>query len=139
LPERGRLPWRPSPALVGSSARRLVGSSARRLVGSSARRLVAILGPDLSAAGQSLVALALNSSTSLVAGAVLGSITGTFEQLPGLLFLVPSAIGLRGNVFSALGSRLSTAIHSGQFRPTARQRARGQHHRLAATHLGAVG
>jgi len=72
-------------------------------------------------AGQSLVALALNSSTSLLAGAFLGAITGTFERLPGLLILVPPAIGLRGNVFSALGSRLSTAIHTGQFRPSLRR------------------
>ncbi len=85
------------------------------------RRFVAFLGPDLSVVGQSLVALALNSSTSLVAGAMLGAITGTFNRLPGLLILVPPAIGLRGNVFSALGNRLSTAIHSGQFRPTLRR------------------
>nr|MBA2607378.1 divalent cation transporter [Actinomycetota bacterium] len=65
------------------------------------RRFVAFLGPDLSVVGQSLVALALNSSTSLVAGAMLGTITGTFERLPGLLIMVPPAIGLRGNVFSA--------------------------------------
>ena len=47
-------------------------------------------------------------------------ITGTLDQLPGLLVLVPAAIGLRGNVFSALGSRLSTAIHVGTFRFSAR-------------------
>lgn len=85
-----------------------------------ARRSVAVFGPDASVAGQSLVALGLNSSTSLIAGAVLGSITGTFERLPGLLILVPAAIGLRGNVFSALGSRLSSAIHQGTFRPSLR-------------------
>lgn len=68
----------------------------------------------------SLVALAANSSTSLVAGAVLGSLTETFERLPGLLVLVPAAIGLRGNVFSSLGSRLSTALHTGTFRLTLR-------------------
>jgi mgtE-like transporter len=62
------------------------------------------------------VALGLNSSTSLVAGAVLGSITPTLERYPGLLVLVPAAIGLRGNVFSALGNRLSTAVHIGLFR-----------------------
>ncbi len=82
---------------------------------------MAVLGPDLSVTGQSLVALAVNSTTSLVAGAVLGAITETFERLPGLLILVPPAIGLRGNVFSALGSRLSTAIHTGQFRPSVRR------------------
>lgn len=64
-------------------------------------------------ARQGLVALALNSSTSLVAGAVLGSLTATFERRPGLLLLVPAAIGLRGNVFGSLGNRVSTSIHAG--------------------------
>lgn len=66
------------------------------------------------AARQSLVALGLNSSTSLMAGAVLGSITGTLDEFPGLLVLVPAAIGLRGNIFSAVGNRLSTALHTGE-------------------------
>lgn len=79
-------------------------------------RIAGLLGPSAGAARQGLVALVLNSSTSLVAGAVLGAITGTFERFPGLLVLVPAAIGLRGNVFSALGNRLSTAIHAGIFR-----------------------
>jgi mgtE-like transporter len=65
-------------------------------------------------ARQGLVALALNSSTSLVAGAVLGSLTATFEARPGLLVLVPAAIGLRGNVFGSLGNRVSTSIHAGE-------------------------
>lgn len=65
-------------------------------------------------ARQGLVALALNSTTSLVAGAVLGSLTHTFERRPGLLLLVPAAIGLRGNVFGSLGNRVSTSIHAGE-------------------------
>jgi mgtE-like transporter len=76
-----------------------------------------VVGPD---ARQSLVALSLNTSTSLIAGAVLGSLTGTFERLPGLLVLVPAAIGLRGNIFGSLGNRISTSIHAGEFRLTAR-------------------
>lgn len=79
-------------------------------------RLIRLLGPSPGAIRQSLVALVLNSSTSLVAGAVLGSITPTLERYPGLLVLVPAAIGLRGNVFSTLGNRLSTAVHTGLFR-----------------------
>ncbi len=79
------------------------------------RRLVGLLGPGGVAVRQSLVALALNSSTSLAAGAFLGSITGTFEKLPGLLVLVPAAIGLRGNIFGAFGNRISTTIHAGTF------------------------
>lgn len=78
-------------------------------------RLRALLGPDAAGARQSLVALALNSTTSLLAGAFLGSITATFEDLPGLLVLVPPAIGLRGNIFGAFGNRISTAIHAGTF------------------------
>jgi mgtE-like transporter len=84
-------------------------------------RLRAILGPDAAGVRQSLVALGLNSTTSLVAGAFLGSITGTFERYPGLLVLVPAAIGLRGNIFGTFGSRISTTIHSGTFRLSTRR------------------
>ncbi|MCX7620656.1 MAG: magnesium transporter [Acidimicrobiales bacterium] len=44
--------------------------------------------------------------------------TDAFERYPGLLAMIPAAIGLRGNVFSSLGSRVSTAIHTGEFRPS---------------------
>ena len=93
-----RTPTRPSIAALAST----LVSHARDLLG---------VGP---AARQSLVALALNSTTSLVAGAVLGSMTGTLEALPGLLVLMPAAIGLRGNIFSTVGNRLSTALHTGE-------------------------
>ncbi len=85
------------------------------------RRLVDLLGPTGDAARQSLVALFFNSCTSLVAGAVLGSLTGTFEDLPGLLVMVPAAIGLRGNIFGAFGNRISTSIHTGTFRVSFRR------------------
>ncbi|MDQ3106368.1 MAG: magnesium transporter [Actinomycetota bacterium] len=84
-------------------------------------RFRAILGPDAAGVRQSLVALGLNSTTSLAAGAFLGSITGTFERFPGLLVLVPAAIGLRGNIFGTFGSRISTTIHSGTFRLSTRR------------------
>ena len=79
------------------------------------RRGLGLLGPGRAAVRQSLVALGLNSSTSLVAGALLGSFTATFADLPGLLVLVPAAIGLRGNIFGAFGNRMSTSIHAGTF------------------------
>lgn len=74
-----------------------------------------LLGPTGDAVRQSLTALVFNSTTSLVAGAILGSITHTFERMPGLLVMVPAAIGLRGNIFGALGNRISTSIHLGTF------------------------
>lgn len=80
-------------------------------------RLRSALGPD---ARQGLVALGLNSATSLAAGAVLGSLTDTLARHPGLLVLVPAAIGMRGNIFGSFGNRISTAIHSGAFSLTPR-------------------
>lgn len=74
-----------------------------------------LLGADLATAGEGLVALLVASAGDLLAGLTLGGMTGTLEELPGLLVLVPAAIGMRGNVFGALGSRLGTAIHTGTF------------------------
>ena len=96
------------------------GSPSRRGPAPWWRRLAGALRADLSSAGQSIVGLAINSSTSLVAGLILGSMQGTFAVFPGLLVMVPAAIGLRGNVFSALGSRISTSIHAGDYRASLR-------------------
>jgi mgtE-like transporter len=98
-----------------------------RAITAAARGLLGLLGPDAAGARQSLLALLLNSSTSLVAGAFLGSATAVLADYPGLLLLVPAAIGLRGNVFGALGNRLSTALHAGTFRmSTSRDSLLGQ-------------
>jgi mgtE-like transporter len=78
-------------------------------------RLSALLGPDPAGVVQGLGALSLGLVASLVAGLTLGSITETLERLPGLLVLVPAAIGLRGTIFGAMGSRLGTSIHTGTF------------------------
>lgn len=67
-----------------------------------------------------LIPLITNSTTSVVAGITLSSMTDAFHSVPGLLVIVPAAIGLRGNVFGALGSRLSTSIHTGDFKLTFR-------------------
>ena len=78
-------------------------------------RLGALVGSDAATLRQSLGALSISSIGDLLAGLTLGSITHTLDQLPGLLVLVPAAIGMRGNIFGALGSRLGTAIHAGTF------------------------
>jgi mgtE-like transporter len=91
---------------------------ARVAVRGTGRRLLARASTavgDARAIRQALTALALNSSTSFIAGAFLGSVTSTFVDHPGLLVLVPAAIGLRGNIFTGVGNRLSTAIHTGTF------------------------
>src|SRR5947208_9866185 len=83
-----------------------------RSIGAHLRRL---LGADAASVRQSLAALLVSSAGDLLAGLTLGAITHTLQDLPGLLVLVPAAIGMRGNIFGALGSRLGTAIHTGQF------------------------
>lgn len=59
--------------------------------------------------------LLLMSIMSLVAGMVLGKMTGILESLPALILLITPAIGMRGNIFGAMGSRLGTALHTGMF------------------------
>jgi mgtE-like transporter len=66
-------------------------------------------------------ALLISSGGDLLAGLTLGSVTHTLDRLPGLLVLVPAAIGMRGNVFGALGSRLGTLVHTGEFRLSRRR------------------
>lgn len=87
---------------------------------SFASRLVRILGPDPRAATQSIVALLISIIATLIAGLMLASAEDQLAKLPGLLLLVPAAIAQRGNVFGALGSRLGTAIHTGEFAITRR-------------------
>src|SRR3981081_4384505 len=84
------------------------------------RRFVAVVRSDPSGVGAGFVALLLSSGGDLLAGLTLGAITGTLDSLPGLLVLVPAAIGMRGNVFGGLGSRLGTLIHTGTFRVSRR-------------------
>ncbi|WP_052666139.1 magnesium transporter [Nitriliruptor alkaliphilus] len=60
-------------------------------------------------------ALALGLGATLIAGITLASAEGRLESIPGLLALIPAAIGMRGAIFGALGSRLSTGIYTGQF------------------------
>ncbi len=79
------------------------------------RWLQAVAGPDTGSARQGFFALLISSGGDLLAGVILGSILSTLEELPGLMVLIPAAIGMRGNIFGALGSRLGTSILTGTF------------------------
>jgi mgtE-like transporter len=68
-----------------------------------------------------LVANMISSIGDLLAGATLGFMTNTLALLPGLMVLIPPAIGMRGNIFGALGSRLGTAMHIGTFEMTVKK------------------
>ncbi|MGH3441549.1 MAG: magnesium transporter [Nitriliruptorales bacterium] len=70
-----------------------------------------------------LVALGIGLLATLVAGVVLGSASDRLDELPGLLLLIPAAIGMRGNNFGALAARLGTGIHTGEFQIELRRRS----------------
>jgi mgtE-like transporter len=74
-----------------------------------------LIGSDPAAARQSMIALTVAALTSVAAGLTLSAIRGRLEELPGMLVMVPAAIAMRGNIYGAMGNRLSTAIHTGRF------------------------
>lgn len=67
---------------------------------------------------QGLVALTVAALGNIPTGLALGAMSGRLETLPGLLLLIPGAIGMRGSIFGALGSRLGTGLHAGTLRFT---------------------
>ncbi|MCU1464850.1 MAG: Divalent cation transporter [Actinomycetia bacterium] len=83
-------------------------------------RFVAFLRADSAGVRAGFLALLISSGGDLVTGVTFATISNTLNLLPGLVVLVPAAIGMRGNVFGGLGSRLGTLIHTGTFRLSAR-------------------
>ncbi|TMK30944.1 MAG: hypothetical protein E6G61_04905 [Actinobacteria bacterium] len=83
-----------------------------------ARRLWAYWRAEQRTLRQGFVALLISSGGDLLAGLALGFMTDSLTRLPGLFLLIPAAIGMRGNIFGALGSRLGTGMHTGQFEPS---------------------
>jgi len=61
------------------------------------------------------VANLISSGGDLLVGLALAFMSNRLIKLPGLFVLIPAAIGMRGNVFGALGSRLGTGMHAGLF------------------------
>jgi len=66
---------------------------------------------------EGLIALLICAIGDLCAGLILGKMTFFLETFPGLLVLVPGAIGMRGNIFGSFASRLSTNLHIGIISP----------------------
>ena len=78
-------------------------------------RVYGYLSQEKESLRQGFAALFLSSVGELIAGIVLAGIAGTLEDLVGLAVLIPAAIGMRGAIFGAMGSRLSTSIQTGLF------------------------
>jgi mgtE-like transporter len=84
---------------------------------SRARRLWAYWRAERRTLRQGLAALTLSTLAGFVAGLTLSHITGTLDALPGMLVLIPAAVGMKGTIFGAIGGRLGTANAAGLFEP----------------------
>lgn len=81
---------------------------------------------------QGFAALFVSSVGELVAGIALAGIAGILDELVGLAVLIPAAIGMRGAIFGAMGSRISTAIQTGLFEFDLRRGVLAENVRAAA-------
>jgi mgtE-like transporter len=94
-----------------------------RSAGLPARDVVHYLRDERKALRRGLTAILLTAVTGMIAGLTLATAEETLERLPGLLLLVPAAIDMRGNIYGALASRLSTALHLGAYETRLRRRS----------------
>jgi mgtE-like transporter len=62
---------------------------------------------------QSLPLLIFCGLGGIVAGSTLGVMIDILQNIPGLIVVIPAIIALRGNISTALGSRLGSAYHLG--------------------------
>lgn len=63
-----------------------------------------------------LGALVIAALADLVAGLFLTTMEDYILLIPGMMIMIYSAIGMRGNIFGAMGSRLGTSMHMGTFK-----------------------
>ena len=100
-------------ALAGTPVRAARGAG--RFVGDPARQVADYWRTERATIRQGFVANSISAFTSLISGLVLLAMQHKLKSIPGLFILVPVSVGMRGNIFGALSTRLGTAIHSGLF------------------------
>jgi len=66
---------------------------------------------------QSFIVLIFCGIGGILAGTVLASMVESLEEVTGLIVLIPAIIGMKGNIFTTLGSRLGSAAHMGLITP----------------------
>jgi mgtE-like transporter len=98
-----------------ASPRRSVRVRPSRAIARRARRLVGYWRAERRTLRQGLVALTLSTLAGFAAGLPLAALTGTLESLPGLIVLIPAAVGMRGVISGATAARLGTSIAAGLF------------------------
>jgi mgtE-like transporter len=85
----------------------------RRALARRAKRLLGYWRSERRTLRQGLVALALSTLAGFVAGLTVAHLSDRLAAHPGLLILIPAAVGMKGTIFGAIGARLGTANASG--------------------------
>jgi mgtE-like transporter len=111
----GRPPRLPAPRLPAPVMRSL------RALGLPAAEIGRYWSQEARSIRASSGALGVGLLATLIAGAVLVAGREQLARHPGLLVLVPAAIGMRGSLFGALAARLGTGIWTGEFEPELRR------------------
>ena len=70
-----------------------------------------------------LMALTIAAIADLIAGLFLTTMEEILLLIPGMMIMIYCAIGMRGNIFGAMGSRLGTSMHMGTFQMTFRKKS----------------
>ncbi len=73
---------------------------------------------------EELVSLVVCTLGDLVTGSILGWGNFIIAVFPALMVLIPGAAGMRGNVYSSLGSRIGTLLHLGVVEPKFKRQPR---------------
>ncbi len=95
--------------------------SARAPYRKKVRRFIELLHIEPVLLRQSLLVLLFCALIDLLPGYFLGSLERYLILVPGLLVILPPTVGLRGNTFGALASRLSSKLHLGVIEPKFRK------------------
>lgn len=88
-----------------------------RVLGLPATEIARYWGQESRSIRSGAAALGIGLVATLIAGVVLGGARGVLAANPGLLVLIPAAIGMRGSIFGALAARIGTGILTGQMGP----------------------
>ena len=109
-----------------------------RALARRARRLLGYWRSERRTLRQGLVALALSTLAGFVAGLTIAHLTEPLSTYPGLLVLIPAAVGMKGTIFGAIGARLGHGERVGRpdagpaprWDPAAQRRRGDLHHVL---------
>lgn len=70
-----------------------------------------------------LLALTIAAIADLIAGLFLTTMEDILLTIHGMMIMIYCAIGMRGNIFGAMGSRLGTSMHMGTFQMTFKKKS----------------